>query len=128
MSLALNGQNMREHQWKNRVILIISNDSNSQLYKSQIEKFNTSTKGFRERKLLVYKILPKKYKLENSQETDWNDGSALYSKYNPEDANFQVILIGLDGGIKLQQNKVLTTTKLFSRIDAMPMRQSELKG
>ena len=37
------------------------------------------------------------------------------------------LLIGLDGGIKLRQNSILTKEKLFAIIDGMPMRRRELK-
>ena len=42
------------------------------------------------------------------------------------DTAFEVILIGLDGGEKLRQTKVLETDKLFAIIDGMPMRRSEI--
>ena len=37
--------------------------------------------------------------------------------------HFEVILIGLDGYIKLQQNEVISAKNLFAIIDAMPMRK-----
>ena len=40
--------------------------------------------------------------------------------------DFEVILIGLDGGIKLQQTEVLKKEALFNIVDAMPMRRNEL--
>lgn len=42
-------------------------------------------------------------------------------------ADFTVILVGKDGSDKLRETKPLTLTKLYSTIDAMPMRQSEMK-
>ena len=42
-------------------------------------------------------------------------------------ADFEVLLIGLDGGKKLQQNLLLSTQQLFDKIDAMPMRAQELR-
>jgi hypothetical protein len=42
-------------------------------------------------------------------------------------ADFTVILVGKDGSDKLRETKPLTLTKLYGTIDAMPMRQSEMK-
>lgn len=42
-------------------------------------------------------------------------------------ADFTVILVGKDSGDKLRDTKPLTLTKLYNTIDAMPMRQSEMK-
>ena len=41
---------------------------------------------------------------------------------------FEVVLIGLDGGIKLRQTKLVSLDKLFTLIDGMPMRRNELKN
>jgi hypothetical protein len=42
--------------------------------------------------------------------------------------DFEIILIGLDGSIKLKQTELLLTKDLFNIIDAMPIRKSELKN
>jgi hypothetical protein len=128
MSMTLTAQNLSEYLWKNRVILIITNDIDSKIYTSQIQEFSASSEDFKERKLIIYSVLPKKHKLENAKENDWVTDYKLYSNYNPSNKTFQVVLLGLDGSIKLQQNSVLTTTKLFSKIDGMPMRRAELKN
>ncbi|WP_345165985.1 DUF4174 domain-containing protein [Algibacter aquimarinus] len=40
----------------------------------------------------------------------------------------ELLLIGLDGGIKLRQSKMLYCKDLFSVIDVMPMRKSEINN
>ena len=51
---------------------------------------------------------------------------AKFRKQNVKYA-FTVISVGKDGDNKLKETKPLTLTKLYSTIDAMPMRQSEMK-
>jgi hypothetical protein len=41
---------------------------------------------------------------------------------------FEIILIGLDGGIKLRKNDIVSREELFSIIDAMPMRRNEMRN
>lgn len=41
---------------------------------------------------------------------------------------FAVVLIGKDGGAKLRSATVLDPARLFQAIDAMPMRQEELRS
>ncbi len=127
MSMALTGQNLKEHQWKNRVVLIITNDSESQNYASQLEEFNMHIQEFEERKLIYYKVLPNKYKLESNTDNSWIKDSKLYAKYNPTHKNFSIVLIGLDGNVKTEQSNLLTITALFSIIDAMPMRRNAIR-
>ncbi|MBD0405038.1 DUF4174 domain-containing protein [Flammeovirga sp. EKP202] len=41
--------------------------------------------------------------------------------------DFEVILIGLDGSIKLKQADIMTHKDLYQLIDSMPMRKKELE-
>ncbi len=128
MSMALNGQNLNKHQWKNRVILIIANDLESETYASQTQEFKANNQEFEERKLIIYKVLPNKYKIDIPEDNSWVRDSKFYTKYNSNARDFKIILIGLDGAVKLEQHQVLTTKELFSTIDSMPMRSSELRN
>ena len=53
LSMSLNGQNLKQHQWKHRVILIIANATENDNYKSQLEEFNIDNEEFKERKLII---------------------------------------------------------------------------
>ena len=128
MAMTLNGQNLKEHLWENRIVLIITSGSESETYTSQIEAFNINSQEFDERKLIIYKVLPNKYKVENSEDNSWVSDSRLYALYNSNDKDFKIILIGLDGNIKIEQSELLTTKDLFATIDSMPMRRSELRN
>jgi hypothetical protein len=48
-------------------------------------------------------------------------------RFNVAPADFTVILIGKDGGEKLRSHKPLTIDQLNNTIDAMPMRQQEMR-
>ena len=41
---------------------------------------------------------------------------------------YQNLLIGKDGGVKLKNNSPISNIKIFNTIDAMPMRQREMRG
>ena len=51
---------------------------------------------------------------------------ALFEKKKIK-AGFTVILVGKDGGDKLRSTKPLSLKTIFYTIDAMPMRQSEMR-
>jgi len=53
--------------------------------------------------------------------------SALTATYNPNSDPFRIVLIGKDGGVKHTTTELLSPADLFSIIDAMPMRQQEMK-
>ena len=117
------GQNIEKHQWKKRVLLITSVDKKG--IDKQVEMLDNERDGLRERKLIVYKILPSKYTKGIANEY-WNKNEELFDQVKKNRSNFEVILIGLDGGVKLRQTKYLTAKKLFTIIDGMPMRRAEM--
>lgn len=118
-------QNLEKHQWKHRILLVISNDS-AKLNK-QISLLKKDVFELTERKLIVYKVSPLMYQ-KGIESTSWISSKKLYNAYRKKDTKLEVILIGLDGGIKLRQTKRITSKKLFTLIDGMPMRRQELKN
>lgn len=98
-SVNLIAQDLGAYQWKNRLIVVKTNDDG--FWKKQKDFFDLDRKGTTERKLLILRRAPEKNK------------------------PFTVQLIGLDGGIKFTSEEMVTKEKIFAMIDAMPMRRSE---
>ncbi|MCK0192864.1 DUF4174 domain-containing protein [Arenibacter sp. F20364] len=128
----VNSQDLKQHRWENRVVLIVAQDEDSRAYQEQITKFNSLPKELKERKIIVYQVLPDRYKLMNCQlkgeKNEWITSPIIFDDFAKKGEEFKVILMGLDGGIKLEKTEVLTTTELFGTIDAMPMRRAEMKN
>ncbi|APS37899.1 protein of unknown function [Salegentibacter agarivorans] len=121
----LNAQDLSKHQWKDRLILIVAEQKNEK-FQQQLTELQKHQQGLNERKLVIYQILPEKY-TTGFEEENWKNSSELFQKYKAEKSDFRVILIGLDGGEKLEQTEVLSAEKLFNTIDSMPMRQAEIR-
>lgn len=123
---------LSEYEWKNRVVLIITN-GNSNLREQQLGELHSSLREFEERKLIFFEIQPQRYrrislKLKTENQDNWMYSQQPYEKYKSKKSGFKVLLIGLDGGIKNKRTKKIFTRKeLFSIIDGMPMRRRELK-
>lgn len=122
---ALHAQNLSQHLWKNRVILILSEGNAA--FERQMFAFKTNEKGMSERNLMIYQLKPDEYQ-QVIPKSDVQKSINLFEKYKQANTPFEVILIGLDGGIKLRQKDFLSCEKLFATIDSMPMRSSELKN
>ena len=56
------------------------------------------------------------------------DAEAARRKFHIGPQDFAVILLGKDGGAKLRSSRPLSMQKLNETIDAMPMRQDEMRG
>ncbi|WP_299126232.1 DUF4174 domain-containing protein [uncultured Winogradskyella sp.] len=124
-------QNLEMHKWKNRVLIVKTLDANSEKYQDQIKEFKNSTKELIDRKFVLYQIVTKDYVLINYQNNELNHSGKISKKLAEEilneKANFEIILIGLDGEIKLKQTEVLMKEDLYKIVDSMPMRKNELR-
>ena len=126
----LNAQNLEKHTWESRILVVKTSDSASEIYQEQIKEFRNATDELKVRKFVLYKITKDHFELIDFANPELNDSGKITGKpigmtLNDKE-NFEVILIGLDGGIKLQQTAVLTKEALFNIVDAMPMRRNEL--
>jgi glutathione peroxidase-family protein len=118
-------QDFKDHQWKNRVLIVSTNNEKDIDFQKQINLLENLDEELKERKLIVYQIVGDKYKLGFTESYKLLNSSS--KKYVSTKDGLQVLLIGLDGGIKLKQSSILTAEKLFAIIDGMPMRKRELR-
>lgn len=105
-------QNISDLKWKKRVILVFEASEGSFFYKDQKEVENAHHAEFKDRDLVVLKV------------TD----EAIYKKYKARKNENTVLLIGKDGYPKKRQSKIMDAKSLFAIIDAMPMRQDEMRN
>ncbi|MDE3743878.1 DUF4174 domain-containing protein [Maribacter polysaccharolyticus] len=127
-----NGQDLNAHKWKNRILIVKTLNSDSEKFYEQLNEFKNSNNGLKERKIVLYKVIQDEFSSINFT----NNGSVHSGKVSEitpqnildKNEDFEVILIGLDGGIKFKQNEVLLKEKLFRIIDSMPMRKSEIRN
>lgn len=107
-------------------MIAFSQNMESENFQQQLEIFEKDKEAFKERKLVLIQAIPGKIREVFPKESDWKE-SDFYKKEKGSKTEFEVVLIGLDGGIKLRQNEILQTEKLFSLIDSMPMRRAEMR-
>ena len=120
-------QDVASHLWEHRVLLVLTDHSNPITFQNQIKELQTNEKGLTDIKLIIYQIRKHSFKI-GLNHNEWQKSSNLYEKYKDKNAPFEVILIGLDNGVKLRQSNLLTCEAFFSVIDVMPMRKEELKN
>ena len=94
---------------------MFATDKSNKIFQKQWSILETHKDACKERDL---EIIPVFDKSENSN---------LFSKYEIKNGKYTLILIGKDKSEKLRAEQVVTIEQLFSLIDAMPMRQIEMK-
>lgn len=126
----LNAQNLKEHKWKNRILIVKSSDLKSKKQREQFKEFRNSIEELIDRKFILYKITGDDFVLIDYENSKLNNSGKISGKLAEkvlnEKEDFEVILIGLDGGIKLQRTEILTKEDLFKITDSMSMRRDEL--
>ncbi|MEM9363834.1 MAG: DUF4174 domain-containing protein [Bacteroidota bacterium] len=106
-------QNIKEYQWKNRLLVLVSKEPNSWESKQQRKIFEQNQLQLEERNMLLLN------RQANSQDL------ARFSL----DKNFEgVVLIGKDGGVKLKKPFLIKPQVIFDLVDTMPMRRLEMQN
>lgn len=124
-----NGQNdmLKQYQWENRLILLFGSISESAVEK-QITELEKDTEGITDRDLLIFHIDRDEVRFIEKSDNPAPSADKLRNRYNIGEQEFRYILIGKDGGVKLNKKEFVPNKDLFSVIDAMPMRQREMRN
>jgi hypothetical protein len=131
MVMKLHAQDIQKHRWENRILIVTTTNETFEKLNLQLEVFKNNKDELHERKLLVYKIVENQFEFIDFIHSKVKDSGTISDgfrdKYLENYEGFKVILIGLDGSIKLEQYEILSIDNLLSTIDAMPMRRNEIR-
>ena len=105
-----NASPLDEFHWKNRVLVVVVPAGNAAA-ETQRRIYESSAKGTSERSIVL---------------TEAADDSER-SRLSADVRRFEVFLVGKDGHTAVSSDKPLSADDLFARVDAMPMRQDEMR-
>jgi hypothetical protein len=111
-------------QWKNRVLLMMSEDPNDPMVKQQVSLFSEDKEELEERKLVLLQVFPEFY-IMGSDNAIRRASAEVYFDYKSSAKTFELVLIGLDGDEKMRRSDLMRPEDLYAIIDAMPMRRNE---
>ncbi len=93
--------------------LLIFGQPQSQVVLQQLELLKKDSAGVEERDIIITLVAKE---------------NPIYKKYKIKASKpLTVILVGKDGGEKHRTHNVITAQQLFALVDAMPMRQTEMR-
>jgi hypothetical protein len=116
-----NPKSPKDFIWENRILIIQSSEFDIDWFDENLKK------DLKARKLLVFQF--EKVTLVNTNcEDEVEENKFLEKLSNERSKSAQWVLIGLDGGIKNTGSKHPVPSEIFRIIDAMPMRQSEIRS
>jgi len=103
-----------QYSSKRKLLLVTDNILNAHFLEEE-KMLQTDSAGIKERDLTITTITP-------------SNNKAIYSKWMNNNKGFRLILIGKDGGEKFTSDTPVSCQQLYAIIDAMPMRQQEIKS
>lgn len=101
-------QEIKQYQWKNRLVILVGDESDSKL-KKQKAFLTKSARGLNERDILIIQA-----------------DEAAREELNLKPSFSGLLLMGKDGGVKLKSSFIVEPEELFALIDRMPMRRAEI--
>jgi hypothetical protein len=112
---------LEDLKWKNRIVILFDDQANNKVF-----NFEHLEEDFKERKL-VYFIVGEKFQSNSNFLFSSEYQKVLKSRYQIRSSDKSWVLIGLDGGAKVKKEGDLDWEFILRTIDAMPMRQSEIR-
>ena len=110
-----------------RPLLIFAPTLNDPQLQIQLRELHDNASAIADRDLVVI-ALPYNRPSPTQVQLTNTDADAARRRFHIAPSDFAVILIGKDGGDKLRALKPLSVEKLRDTIDAMPMRQHEMRS
>lgn len=110
--LAPETANLAPYQWHNRPLVIFAPSDKDPHYVQQIAMLQKAQADLAERDIIVL------------SDTSPAANGHLRAQLKPK--GFEVVLVGKDGGMKLREQRPISTEALLSTIDRMPMRKANL--
>ena len=124
---------LEAHRWEHRLLFVFAPAEGDSALTAQEERFSGQDAGFRDRDLRLLTLWAgTDGTVRAAPDTAPRPLTAaaverLYDRFDvPTDA-FRVVLVGKDGTEKRRDAEPVTVRSVFDTIDAMPMRQREMR-
>lgn len=125
---------LRPHRWKHRVLVVVAPTADLPAYREQLTRLADATPALRARDVRILPVLgaaststpgrPAELALPTLSPARQR---AVRRQLGVADGEFRVVLVGKDGGAKLDRRTPLATETLLETIDAMPMGAAEAR-
>ena len=118
---------MQRFQWQDRPLLVFAPDGDDPALRRQLGIADSHAAGWRARDMVTIVIAGDRPVTVDGTRAKDIANDALRQRYRVTGDSFAAILVGKDGTEKLRHDAPISADKLFRTIDAMPMRQREMR-
>jgi hypothetical protein len=118
---------MRDYLWENRPVLVFGPAENDVRYRRQMQEFVGQDAELQDRDIVLFALPWDGPRSIDGQSLTASASDPLWQQFEVATDSFAVILVGKDGGVKLRSEEPVAVARIFDVIDAMPMRQAEMR-
>ena len=116
------------YRWQNRILLVFAPSAKSPDYEAQMRLFEGEEAGFEDRDLVTIRVLDEGESRVGDRRLPEAAADQLRERFDVGADQFRVVLVGKDGTEKRRDGAPVKTSAIFEEIDAMPMRQREMRA
>jgi len=126
-------QQLNNLSWEKRILIVKCRKPVNKFFSKQMDEIKKDKEGIIERKLVLYAVQNEQvefidFDTSTLKNLTLENFEASTKKLLKHQSAFEIILIGLDGTVKLRQDEYLALNDLYALIDGMPMRRAELRN
>ena len=118
---------LSQFRWKNRLLFLFAPNRSHPLFDVLQKSIATQQAEVADRDLVIFEILESGTSRLDTSDLGPQVAQSLRDKFDVSPGRFAVILVGKDGGTKLNRQEQTQLEDIFALIDAMPMRMEEMR-
>jgi hypothetical protein len=122
-----NTVDLKQYQWKNRLLLVFAPTREEPSFKALHDSTVARRADVEDRDLVVFELLESGPSSVDGDPLDPATARQLRNRFGAPPGGFSVVLVGKDGGVKLDRQDRTSLEEIFALIDSMPMRQEEMR-
>ena len=116
-----------DYRWTHRPLLLFAPTDNDPQLVETLSRIDASRCAFLERDMVIGIVLTEGQSTLAGQPVNPVESQRLSDRYAIGENAFTALLIGKDGGEKLRVDEVPDLSTIYTVIDGMPMRNSEMR-
>ena len=114
-------------RWEKRPLLLFGAGERDPILRKQLDAVEAAREGFDERDMVLIVVLGEGTSRIEGRPLSLEDAEHLRASFEIGKDEFALRLVGKDGGVKRSSSTVVAMMDIYDQIDAMPMRQQELR-
>jgi hypothetical protein len=118
---------LRRYQWEKRLLLVFAPTHGEPSFQTLRESVAARQSDIEDRDLVVFEMLENGSSTKDGKTLNPAAARLLRERFDVPSGAFSVILVGKDGGVKLERQDRTSLEEIFALIDSMPMRQREMR-